>query len=72
MGARSSNFESTLYAIHSHNILVPILLHFLQSVMGHLAPYEMEQLISKMPLQAVFLVVLAGWAVAFLLLPERE
>ena len=58
--------------LHSHNILVPILLHFLQSVMGHLAPYEMEQLISKMPLQAVFLVVLAAWAVAFLLLPERE
>ena len=58
--------------LHSHSILVPILLHFLQSLMGHLMPYETEQIILTMPLQTVLLVVVTGWAVAFLLLPSKS
>lgn len=58
--------------LHAHTVLVPIVFHFMQSVMGHLLPYETEQILLTMPLQAVILVVVAGWAVAFLLLPEKD
>lgn len=54
--------------LHSHSVLVPILLHFLLSVMGHLLPYESEQIM----LSIAPLVLVAGWAVAFLLLPEKS
>ena len=59
--------------LHSHNILVPILLHFLQSLMGHLMPYETEMLMVSTPAFSVtFIVLLSVWAVAFLILPEKQ
>ena len=65
-------FAMAAVYLHSHTVLVPMLLHFLQSVMGHLMPYETEQIILNLPLRAVLLVAVAGWAVAFLLLPAKS
>ena len=58
--------------LHSHNLLVPMLLHFLQDLVSHTMGYETELVMVQMPLCWAAYALMVVWAVAFLLLPERE
>lgn len=65
-------FAMAAIYLHSHNILVPMLLHFLQDLVAHTMGYETELVMVSMPVHWVVFVLLAGWAVAFLLLPAKS
>ena len=65
-------FAMAAIYLHSHNILVPMLLHFLQDLVAHTMGYETELAMMQMPLYWLLHVLMVVWAVAFLLLPERE
>lgn len=66
-------FAMAAIYLHSHNILVPMLFHFLQDLIAHTMGYETELVMISMPVFWVAYIVLLGvWAVAFLLLPEKD
>ena len=57
--------------LHSHNILVPMLLHFLQDLVSHTMGDETELVMVQMPLCWAAYALMVVWAVVFLLLPEK-
>ena len=58
--------------LHSHNILVPMLLHFIQNLVAHTMGYETELVMIRMPVHWILQVLIVVWAVIFLLLPEKD
>lgn len=62
-------FAMAAIYLHSHNILVPMLLHFLQDLVAHTTGYETELAMMQTPLWWMAHVIMIAWAVAFLLMP---
>lgn len=65
-------FAMAAIYLHSHNILVPMLLHFLQDLVAHTTGYETELAMMQTPLWWMAHAIMIAWAVAFLLLPEKS
>ncbi len=65
-------FAMTAIYLHSHNILVPMLLHFLQDLVAHTMGHETELAMMQTPLWWMAHAIMIAWAVAFLLLPEKS
>ena len=65
-------FAMAAIYLHSHNILVPMLLHFLQDLVAHTMGYETELAMMQMPLYWLVHALMVIWAVAFLLLPAKS
>ena len=60
--------------LYSSNILVPILLAFMQNVIGRILGYNMDIALAfvKMPIYWAAFILAGVWAVAFLVLPEKD
>ena len=59
--------------LHSSNMLVPILLAFVQNVIGRiLGSNDISLTIINMPIFWIALILAGVWAVVFLILPEKQ
>ena len=65
-------FAMAAIYLHSHNILVPMLLHFLQDLVAHTMGHETELAMMQMPLCWLPHALVVVWAAVFLLLPEKQ
>ncbi len=65
-------FAMAAIYLHSHNILVPMVLHFLQDLAAHAMGYETQLVMIEMWPVWALLALLVVWAAAFLLLPVKS